>query len=213
MTGASDRECFRAAAQSFVAAVSAVSLRAADHLGADVWGKPGLGVWNVRDLVGHASRSLTTIEAYLAQPVDEIVIRSPLDYLRAMRSSTMDPSAVADRGREAGAALGEDPATAVRALADRVLELVDATPDDAPLPTAFGGATLSAYLPTRTFELAVHTLDLVAAVGLDPPARLAAPVAASLALAAGAAGEGDDAGLVLLALTGRRGLPPGFSIV
>jgi Mycothiol maleylpyruvate isomerase N-terminal domain len=208
MTGGGDRECFRAAAQGFVAAVSAVAAR-----GGDLWGKPALGVWTVRDLVGHASRSLTTVEAYLAQSVDEIVIRSPLDYLRALRGSSLDATAVAERGREAGAALGEDPTAAVRTLAARVLALVDATPDDAPLPTAFGGATLAAYLPTRTFELAVHTLDLVAAVELDPPAGLAAPVAASLALAAGAAGEGNDAGLVLLALTGRRGLPPGFSIV
>jgi len=205
MNAGRDRECFAAAAEGFVTAVDAV--------GDGDWERPALGVWTVRDLVGHASRSLTTIEAYLPIPVDEIVIRSPLDYLRALRGLSMDTEAIADRGRKAGTALGDDPAASVRALAERVMALVAATPDDAPLPTIFGGATLAAYLPTRTFELAVHTLDLVAAVGLDPPAVLAAPVAASLALAAGAAGEGDDAALVLLALTGRRGLPPGFSIV
>jgi hypothetical protein len=178
----------------------------------DVWERPALGVWTVRDLVGHASRSLTTIESYLGQPVDEIVIRSPLDYLRALRSLAMDTAAIAQRGRDAGAALGGDPAAAVRTLAERVLVLVAATPDGAVLPTALGGATLAAYLPTRTFELAVHTLDLVGAVGLDLPTVMAVPVAASLALAASAA-DGDDAGVLLLALTGRRGLPEGFSVV
>ncbi|MDQ1442836.1 MAG: hypothetical protein QOG97_3064, partial [Acidimicrobiaceae bacterium] len=77
---------------------------------------------------------------------------------------------------------------------------------------------------TRTFELTVHTLDLVSALGVEAPPVLDAPVAAclELAVAAAAAGRGTSSGeaggassggAVLLALTGRRGLPPGFSVV
>ncbi|MDQ1356307.1 MAG: hypothetical protein QOG44_680, partial [Acidimicrobiaceae bacterium] len=76
--------------------------------------------------------------------------------------------------------------------------------------------TFMAYLPTRTFELTVHTLDLVCALGVEAPPVLDAPVAAclELAVAAAAAGRGaSSGGAVLLALTGRRGLPPGFSVV
>jgi len=200
------RDCFSAAAEGFVAVVAA--------LGADDWAKPGLGEWTVRQLVGHTGRALSTIETYLATPSDDVVIRDPLDYLVGLRGPGIDPSAIAQRGRDAGAALGNRPVAAIEDLAGRVLALVDATPDGATLTVASGrGATLLAYLPTRTMELTVHTLDLTGAVGLHPPAILAAPVAATLELAARAVGRGSDAAAVLLALAGRRSLPPGFSIV
>ncbi len=68
------------------------------------------------------------------------------------------------------------------------------------------------YLPTRTLELIVHTLDLARAVELRarPPAQ---PLSTTLALLANLAllqGEGPD---VALALTGRGPLPPGFSVM
>ncbi len=204
--GAGVRDCFSAAAEGFVVVVAA--------LGRDDWGRPGLGEWTVRDLVGHTSRALSTIEAYLGQPSTEVEIRDPLDYLLAVRGPSVDPSAIAQRGRQAGAALGDNPLAAVQELATRVTALVAATPDDATLTVANGrGATLLAYLPTRTLELTVHTLDLVGALGLGPPASLAAPVAACLELAGRAMGRGSDAPALLLALTGRRALPEGFSII
>jgi hypothetical protein len=68
------------------------------------------------------------------------------------------------------------------------------------------------YLPTRTFELAVHTADLATALGLPPdvPATAAAQalhLVADLAVADGLAGP------LLLAATGRPGLPAGFSVL
>jgi hypothetical protein len=71
---------------------------------------------------------------------------------------------------------------------------------------------LGDYLPTRTFELAVHTADLAAALGVPPdvPATAAAQalqVVTGLALAHGLAGP------LLLAATGRPGLPAGFSVL
>ena len=200
------RECFSAAAEGFVAVVA--SLDRSD------WDRPGLGEWTVRDLVGHTSRALSTIETYLAHPSPDVALRAPLDYLLAARGPFVDPAAIARRGREAGAALGDNPLAAVGDLATRVTALVATTPDDATLTIASGrGMTLIAYLPTRTLELTVHTLDLAEAVHLDPPAVLAAPVMASVELVASAAGRGPDASAVLLALAGRRGLPEGFSVV
>jgi uncharacterized protein (TIGR03083 family) len=203
------RRDFAAAVEGFVTLVSAIA--------SDAWDGPGLGEWTVRDLVGHASRALSTIETYLgaapAPGVADLVIHDPLDYLLAVRGPLVDPAAVAQRGRETGAALGADPAAAVRALAARVTALVAASADEAPVATAAAGATLVAYLPTRTFELTVHTLDLATALDVEAPPVLAAPIAACLQLAAAVAARSPSGGLVLLALTGRRPLPPGFSVI
>ena len=200
------RANFFAAAHVFVETVAGIS--------GGEWDRPGLGEWSVRDLVGHASRALSTVEAYLAVPADVVTIRRPGDYYQALEAARIDHGAVAERGRAAGAALGEHPAAVVRALGDRVLTLVARSPDGATLTVAGGkGATLSAYLPTRTFELTVHTLDLLGALGRNPPGELAAPVAACLELVGQLAGGRPGASTVLLALTGRRPLPAGFSVI
>jgi hypothetical protein len=97
-------------------------------------------------------------------------------------------------------------------IAARVVPVVDRQDGGTLLTTIAGGMRLDDYLPTRTFELVVHTCDLATAIGtpLDVPADAAAQ---ALALVAGlAAGEGR-AGPLLLAATGRGGLPPGFSVL
>jgi hypothetical protein len=95
-----------------------------------------------------------------------------------------------------------------------VLALVDSSPDDALVTSPLGTtSTLIGYLPTRTFELAVHTLDLAGAVGVAVPTTLAGPLRASLHLAADLADVRGYAPQVLLALTGRRPLPQGFSVL
>ena len=74
------------------------------------------------------------------------------------------------------------------------------------------GIRLFTYLPTRTFELAVHGLDIAGAVGISfelPDDVLAEAVMLAGRIAA-AAGHGET---VLLALTGRTALPPSFSVV
>ena len=119
---------------------------------------------------------------------------------------------IAERGKKAGAALGVDPATAVRALAERVTALVDATEDETPMATAAGRMTLVGYLPTRTFELVVHSLDLAGALDLSVPPTLGPAIAASTALAGEIAAARPDAPLVLLAPCGRRNLPATFSV-
>ena len=177
----------------------------------DRWSHPGLGEWDVRSLVGHTSRSLLTVETYLARPAAAVEVHSARDYFRATGAAAADP-AVAARGRDAGAALGPDPAAAVAEIAARVVPLVDARDGTELVTTIAGGMRLRDYLPTRTFELAVHTADLATAldVPLDVPATAAAQalqVVADLAVSDGLAGP------LLLAATGRPGLPAGFSVL
>ena len=176
------------------------------------WDNPGLDRWSVRDLVGHTSRALLTVETYLRQPASAVEVETPVDYFLAALAGTGGPDQIAQRGREAGAALGPDPANAVRDIAARVLSLVTTADDAQLLSTPVGGMRLRDYLPTRTFELVVHTLDLAAALGVpaEPPpepAGLSLQIATDLALRSGCGAE------VLLALTGRRPLPAGFSVV
>jgi uncharacterized protein (TIGR03083 family) len=177
----------------------------------DRWHRPGLGEWDVRALVGHTSRSLLTVETYLARPAPAVEVASAADYFRATSAAAADP-AVAARGRDAGTALGADPVAAVAEIAARVVPLVEARDGTEIVTTFAGGMRLADYLPTRTFELAVHTTDLATALGVPPdvPATAATQalhVVADLAAAAGRAGP------LLLAATGRPGLPAGFSVL
>ena len=78
--------------------------------------------------------------------------------------------------------------------------------------TIAGGMRLTDYLPSRTFELVVHTADLAAALGLasEPPP---VPAAQALGLVAQLAVTDGRATALLRAATGRDGLPPGFSVL
>jgi uncharacterized protein (TIGR03083 family) len=196
------RRAFTDAAEWFVRTAALVG---------DRWNRPGLGEWDVRALVGHTSRSLLTVETYLARPAVTVEVASAADYFRATRAAAAGP-AVAARGRDAGAALGTDPAAAVAEIAARVIPLVEARDGTELVTTIAGGMRLGDYLPTRTFELAVHTADLATALGvpLDVPASAAAQalqLVTELAVADGLAGP------LLLAATGRPSLPEGYSVL
>src|SRR5215472_7359373 len=159
---------------------------------ADRWDRPGLGEWDVRALVGHTSRALLTVETYLARPAAAADIGCAADYFRATRAAAAG-AAVAARGRDAGTALGSDPAAAVAQIAARVVALVDDRDGTELVTTIAGVMRLGDYLPTRTFELAVHTADLATALGVSPdvPATAAAQalaIIADLALTGGLAG-------------------------
>jgi uncharacterized protein (TIGR03083 family) len=197
---------FTSAAHSFAALVHRIP--------ADRWEGPGLGDWDLRSLVGHASRSLITVSTYLQQPAQTEDITTPQEYYARVNPAALglDVAGVVERGRRAGRDLGSNPATTVDQLVSRVRgELTEAGD---PLITVIGGAgiRLHAYLPTRTFELAVHGLDIARAVGIsvELPADVLDEATALAARIAIAEGQGER---VLLALTGRAGLPPSFSIV
>lgn len=198
-----ERAAFKSAGEWFGQVVGEVG---------DRWDRPGLGEWTVRDLVGHTSRALITVASYLDAEPGPVVVQSATAYYQAVPQSGAAAAAVAERGREAGRALGDDPVAAVAELRQRVQAKVESASDDAFVGTAAGGMRLVDYLPTRTFELVVHTTDLTSALGIEaaPPSAAAASalrLAADLSLMRGSAVE------VLLALAGRRPLPNGFSIV
>jgi uncharacterized protein (TIGR03083 family) len=197
---------FASAAHSFATLVHDIP--------ADRWDGPGLGEWDLRALVGHASRSLITVSTYLAQAADREDVTSPHDYYVQIReyASKLGAADIIERGRQAGRDLGDDPSATVGGLMQRVLgELATA---GNPLIAVIGGLgiRLHNYLPTRTFELAVHGLDIARAVGIWYPLPAdvleeATGLAARIAVAEG------HGGIVLLALTGRTELPAPFSIV
>lgn len=197
-------ETFSLAAGAFAALVGRIPN--------DAWAGPGLGEWDLRSLVGHTSRALITVQTYLERPAEREVVSTPERYFgRTATVASADPQAILERGRQAGLALGEDPVRAVRALVDDVLPRVQAAGDPL-IETIAGGMRLSTYLPTRTFELAVHSLDIARATSLE--LELPEPVldeVATLAARSGVAqGKGPE---LILALTGRSGLPPGFTMV
>ena len=198
------REAFRQAAGYLVQLV--------DQVPVNWWGSAGLGVWTVRDLVGHTSRAMTTLERYCSQPGDLVEIERSVDYfLRAMESMA-DPDEVADRGRRSGQDLGPHPAEVVRETAKRVLAGLETVSDDLILALPIGGMRLIDYLPTRIFELVIHGLDLATAIGAsDEPPR--APTEVTLRLLADLALESGKSAEMILAVTGRRSLPEGFNLV
>ena len=124
----------------------------------------------------------------------------------------IDPADVAERGRQAGRDLGDDPAAAVEELVSGVTS--DLATVDNPLIEVIGGLgiRLHTYLPTRVFELAVHGMDIARALDMPfplPEAVLAEALDVATRTAI-ATGQGEA---VLMALTGRSALPPSFSVV
>lgn len=193
---------FRAAAHWFAELVRLIP--------GDAWAAPGLGEWDLRALVGHASRSLVTVDTYLDRPVDQIALDSPEAYYHCVAELARHPG-VAERGRVAGAALGGDPVAAIAGLVERVLARI---PDADPvIETLAGGMRLSNYLPTRTFELVVHGLDIVAATSITPPELSPELLSAAVTLAGRVAVLTGRGPTLLAALTGRSRLPIDFSVV
>ena len=207
MTAPSDPVAtFASAARSFADLVHRIP--------ATAWDGPGLDDWDLRSLVGHASRSLITVSTYLQTAADREDITTPQEYYARVNPSTLgiDPAGIVERGRQAGRDLGDRPGDIIDGLVSRALS--DLADSGDPLIAVIGGAgiRLHNYLPTRTFELAVHGLDIARAVDipLELPADVVEEATALAARIAAVQGHGQT---VLLALTGRSELPASFSAV
>ncbi|MGB0102092.1 MAG: maleylpyruvate isomerase N-terminal domain-containing protein [Nocardioides sp.] len=201
------RSSFDAAAGAFLDLVARVPV--------ERYADPGLGEWDLRALIGHTGRSFLTVTTYLGTRATTVAAESPAAYFALVsRLVAADASgAIARRGVEAGAALGDDPLTVLRAsYAAAVAALDGLAGSDPVIETAGGGMRVSDYLPTRTFELVVHSLDIATAADLPfTPAPSALAQALDIAtVSALQLGFGAEA---LLALTGRRPLPSGCSVV
>jgi len=176
------------------------------------WDASALGVWSVRDLVGHMSRSITRIEEFGTQRAESVDITSAVHHYRRSLRQPSDDERVALRGREAGQALGDDPLATMNADWSRAEPVLDATDEDAIIAYDNGGIRFGDYLETRVFELTVHTLDLANAIGVKvEPSRGALGVTLQL-LAALAVESGRGAPLALSG-TGRGPLPDGYSVL
>jgi uncharacterized protein (TIGR03083 family) len=191
--------------------------RAGDHavsvvaqMPADRWDSPALGTWTVRTLVGHIGRSFTTVVEYSARPADRVDIADAPDYYLAIAGLLADPGQIDARAVQAGLALGDDPLDTIRELQDRAAAAL--ATDDHVIQTIAGGMRLSDYLPTRIFELGLHSVDLARAIGVSEtlPPEVADTI---LALAVEVAKRRGDSQGLMCALTGRGSLPPGYSIV
>ncbi len=200
---ASLRASYAAAGPAFV--------ERAGRVPADAWNTTGLGEWTVRDLVGHTTRSFVTVTEYLAggegRPIE---LEHAFDYARVFRLAHANAAAITERGRAAGRELGEHPPVVVAERRDTAVAAVEAHPDDAPVATPAGTMRLIDYLPSRVFELVVHTDDLARALGIERRADVAASTFATT-FVAGIVAEAEDGELVLRALTGRGTLPAGFT--
>jgi uncharacterized protein (TIGR03083 family) len=204
------RDTYLAAADAFADLVV--------RLPADGWEAPGLGEWTRRDLIGHTvSSALRQVPAVLANPAGHQEILSPAGYWTFARSVPPEIYAAAVAAstadaRKSGAELGEDPADEVRHLVGAAAAALAAVGDDDLVETPAGGMRVADWLPTRTFELAVHGTDVAASAGVDfpLPGDVLAESAAVAARVAVALGVGP---LLLRALTGRAALPQDFSVV
>ncbi|MDP2286971.1 MAG: maleylpyruvate isomerase family mycothiol-dependent enzyme [Actinomycetota bacterium] len=185
-------ETYRLASANFCALVADVP--------DDLWEAPGLGSWTVRELVGHTNRAYTTIEDYLLHPQDP----------EPPGSSYFSDGAIAQRGRQAVLALGDDPAVSVAATAERVLGLIEASSPESALGSPIGTMTLADYLPSRIAELVIHGMDLAQAISVERPIPESC-MRQTLAFVAQRAAK-KDSQLVLRALIGRGQLPAGYSV-
>ncbi|MFB9238391.1 maleylpyruvate isomerase N-terminal domain-containing protein [Plantactinospora siamensis] len=204
------RQVYLAAAEAFVELVGRIP--------DDRWDRPGLGVWTVRELTGHTvSAGLRGVLTSLAQPAQRCDLPSAARYYALARS--VDPAfyraAVAaseDDARRQAAALGEQPSAVVGPLLSEVAAVLGSAEGGALVQTPGGGMRLADWLQTRTLELAVHGLDLAGAAGV-PAGMPNEALAEASGLAARVGVEVGDGATVLLALTGRGGLPPDFCVL
>jgi uncharacterized protein (TIGR03083 family) len=177
------------------------------------WSEPALGVWDVRSLVGHTARAITTVEQYLLVPAaTEITAPDAETYYAEVLTVYTDNEAIAARGVEAGNALNENSGAEFEAALNRDLELITSNGVDRLVAIGPIGIPLGEYLRTRVFELVVHSMDIGKATGLPHgmPADVVANVAELAARVAVRKGSGED---ILFALTGRRPLPLRYSIL
>ena len=190
---------------------------------ASAWDAPGLGEWTVRDLVGHVGRALSTVVEYHSSQLGEPELHSPSDYYRNLTLSGPGAAelnaSVAERGRLAGAELGDDPVASVTALRDTAVALVNDSDPDSLCSSRGGSMRLRDYLPTRTLELVIHGLDLDRAlrnVGVaDVPSVPGDALSQTLHLLADVATvRGSvNASALVMAMTGRGGLPQEYSVL
>ncbi len=182
-----------------------------DRVPVDRLDGPGLGEWSLRELIGHASRAISTVTDYLAVPEPAAAtVQSASEYLEVVLRRQGDDEAIALRGKAAAQQLGADLPGALARLASAAIAAVDAAGPERRIAIATAPATgtgiamqLDEYLRTRVFELTVHGIDIADAAGLEwtPPTAHLIDALHLAAVNASARHAGVEA---LRILTGRR---------
>ncbi len=194
-------------------------LETVDSLEQDQMTLMALGNFSVRDLLGHTSRALSTIEDYIVPSIISVSQMTAVSYFTHVwkplgsKERMLRDQNIEERAHSTALNFSEDMKEALHNLALRVENIVKNANDDTAVNTAAGEMKLIEYLPTRTFELSVHTLDLARATGKPIPVCLKPAIEASLMLASSLVIQNNEASEVLLALCGRDTLPTGYSIV
>lgn len=198
------KEAFRQAATFFVHAV--------DKIGSDQWDEPALGVWTVRDLIGHTSRSIDRVAEFGSKRADKVDVISAAEHYHLSLANEGVDDAIAKAGREAGQWLGHDIQQAIRTSLDVTLKLLETIPDNTTIAYTNGGIKLEHYLETRVVELTIHTLDILTATGnrIDPPREA---LACTLRILADLAIDSGLGGRLALLATGRATIAERFSVL
>ena len=197
------REAYLESAEFFAGLVDGVDI--------DGWEEPALGQWTVRDLAGHAYRSISTVVGYSEKPAPQVDVESTTQWILNVRQNA-NPDRVAELGRSAGLEIMDNPQMMVRGFLNMARDRVNDLDEDFILATPQGGMRLIDYLQLRTMELVIHGSDLAKAVGMEatPPAsgmQVALQVLTGVAVA-----EGRGPALAN-ALTGRGALPANYNLL
>ncbi len=199
------RDAFLEAADSTIALLSRPEV-------ASQWDRPSaLAEWSVGGLAGHLASEVPIVLQVLAAPVgDERPIPLAEHYARAAWvTSTVDDevNVAIRRGTDDAAAAG--PAELI-AKTSAAREEVAAALLDQPadrvivIPWQGWALTLEDFLVTRMMEIAVHSDDLAASVGVDAPALSRDVLDPVLTLLTGLAVRRHGQAAVLAALTRRE---------
>lgn len=153
-----------------------------------------------------------TAEQYAIAPAERVEVRTAADYYHRALAGPDADARIAERGHQAGADLGPDPAATVWDLVQRAVLRVNNVPSGAIIAVPVGPMRLEDYLVTRVLELIVHTLDIAAATGQKtrPPYDA---LSATLHLLADLALDSGHAGELALVATGRGIVQGRFSVL
>jgi uncharacterized protein (TIGR03083 family) len=198
------KEAFRQAGHFFADTVEKI----ASHQ----WDESALGVWNVRDLVGHTARSLGRVAEFSEARSDKVDISSAAQHYHVSLAVVGIEDTLAKAGHEAGQELTGDVAAMIRTSLNKALAVLDTVPDGTIIAYPNGGIKLEHYLETRVLELTVHTLDILAATGIEvEPPREA--LSCTLHLLADLAVDSGYGGQLALLATGRGVVADRFSVL
>ena len=178
----------------------------ADDVRPEQWSAPGLGLWNVRQLVGHSTINATMILDALDSSRTSGRAVGPFAFWDGVLAESREAvhARIGAAAADASNRLGNEPGPAVRQLIDRSIDIVVAASEMSLVSFGSAGSiALADFLPSRIVEFVAHGLDLCRAIGRDSDD---APLDALRLSASWLAGYGDPVKVVEL-LLGRSGSP------